>query len=254
MTASGPLIGTGHDLEQFAGDVLRSSIPSRRHVDLTRVGLGVCDELGNRRDRHRWMDLQNVERARDACDRRDILDEIEVELVIERRVDRVRRCDQKQRVAVGGRTGVSPMRLVSKKANSTSFVKGSTSIPTRKGVVNRITRDIKAGMINSAIEHGRDGKGTDGLKGFCAFLLENDLRAYAMIFGRMLPLQVNGDITVSPVSLVLSQVPHDRYLSAEEVKRRTPSYRLNDGEPPLVIDNDARPPEIKEPLIEDGAA
>ena len=102
---------------------------------------------------------------------------------------------------------------------SGSFVKGSSWIPTRRGVVNRITRDIKAGMINSAIEHGRDGKGTDGLMGFCAYLLKEDLRAYAMIFGRMLPLQVNGDITVSPVSYVISQVPHDRYVTAEEVKQ-----------------------------------
>ena len=36
----------------------------------------------------------------DARDRRDVADEIEVELVVERRVDRVRRTDQEQRVAV----------------------------------------------------------------------------------------------------------------------------------------------------------
>ena len=41
--------------------------------------------------------------ADDAGDRRDVADEIEIELVVERRVDRVRRTDQQQRVAVGGR-------------------------------------------------------------------------------------------------------------------------------------------------------
>ena len=36
----------------------------------------------------------------DARDRRDVADEIEIELVVERRVDRVRRADQEERVAV----------------------------------------------------------------------------------------------------------------------------------------------------------
>src|SRR5262249_48887510 len=36
--------------------------------------------------------------------RRDVTDEIEVELVIERRVDRVGRMDQEERIAIRGRT------------------------------------------------------------------------------------------------------------------------------------------------------
>ena len=42
--------------------------------------------------------------ADDARDRRDVADEIEIELVVERRVDRVRRADQEERVAIRGRT------------------------------------------------------------------------------------------------------------------------------------------------------
>ena len=42
--------------------------------------------------------------ADDARDRRDVADEIEIELVVERRVDRVRRTDQEERVAVRRRT------------------------------------------------------------------------------------------------------------------------------------------------------
>ena len=38
--------------------------------------------------------------ADDARDRSDVADEIEVELVVERRVDRVRRADQEERIAV----------------------------------------------------------------------------------------------------------------------------------------------------------
>ena len=49
----------------------------------------------------------------DAGDRRDIADEIEIKLVVERRVDRVCRTDQEERVAVGGaRTTASVAILV----------------------------------------------------------------------------------------------------------------------------------------------
>ncbi len=76
----------------------------RRHVDLARIGLGVGDELGNGLGRNRWMYLHDVGRADDARDRRDVADEIEIELVVERRVDRIRRTDQQQRIAVRRRT------------------------------------------------------------------------------------------------------------------------------------------------------
>ena len=72
----------------------------RRHVDLARIGLGIGDELGNRLGRNRWIDHHDEGRADDARDRRDVADEIEIELVVERRVDRVRRQDQEQRIAV----------------------------------------------------------------------------------------------------------------------------------------------------------
>ena len=40
----------------------------------------------------------------DAGDRRDVVDEIEIQLFVERRIDRVRRHDQEQSVAIGWRT------------------------------------------------------------------------------------------------------------------------------------------------------
>src|SRR5262245_30188751 len=43
-------------------------------------------------------DVRHVVQGRD---RRDVADEIEIELVVERRVDRVKSTDQEQRVAVG---------------------------------------------------------------------------------------------------------------------------------------------------------
>ena len=58
---------------------------------------------GTRLGRNRRIYHHDVGAADDARDRRDVADEIEIELVVERRVDRVRRTDQEQRVAVRGR-------------------------------------------------------------------------------------------------------------------------------------------------------
>ena len=76
------------------------AVAGRRHVDLARIGLGVGDELGNGLGRNRWIDHHDNGNAADARDRRDVADEIEIELVVERRVDRVRRSDQEERIAV----------------------------------------------------------------------------------------------------------------------------------------------------------
>ena len=82
-------VDAGHHLEQLAGYMGGVPVPARRHVDLARIGLGIGDELGNRLGRNRWIHHHDMGRADDARDRRDVADEIEIELVVERRVDRV---------------------------------------------------------------------------------------------------------------------------------------------------------------------
>src|SRR5215470_7304102 len=77
-----------------------SSDTARRHGDLARIGLGIGDELGNCFGRNRWMHRYDVRLPVNACDRRDVADEIETELVIERGVDGVPTADYEQRVAV----------------------------------------------------------------------------------------------------------------------------------------------------------
>ena len=78
-----------HHLEQLAGNVLHGPDASRRHVDLARVCLGVGDEFGDGLDRHRGIDLHDIGIAREAGDRRDVADEVETEVVVKRRVDRM---------------------------------------------------------------------------------------------------------------------------------------------------------------------
>src|SRR6516165_8370682 len=76
------------------------TVTVRRHANLARISLGVGDELGNRLHWYRWMDLHDKRRTGDAGDRSNIADEIEIKLVVERRVDRVAGEDQKERIAV----------------------------------------------------------------------------------------------------------------------------------------------------------
>jgi hypothetical protein len=94
----------GHHLEQLAVDVLRAADTGRRHVDLTRIGLGVSDQFGNGLRWERRVHHQDSRSAINARDRRDVADEIEIELVVERRVVRVNRGNLEQRIAVWGRT------------------------------------------------------------------------------------------------------------------------------------------------------
>jgi hypothetical protein len=96
-------VDPGHHLEQFASHMCAASDTNRRHADLAWIGLGVGDELGNRLSRDRWIYRHDIWCADDVSDWRDIAKEIEAELIVERRVDRVRRNDPKERMAVGGR-------------------------------------------------------------------------------------------------------------------------------------------------------
>ena len=63
----------------------------------------MADELGNGLRRKRWIDLHDQGIVDDARDRRDVAHEVETELVVERGVDRIRRRDDQQCIAVRGR-------------------------------------------------------------------------------------------------------------------------------------------------------
>ena len=76
---------------------------TRRHAELARICLGVGDELRNSCGRNRWVHHHDAGHDDNAGDRRDVTDEMEIQLVIERRVDRLCRTDREQRIAVGGR-------------------------------------------------------------------------------------------------------------------------------------------------------
>src|ERR1700730_3829186 len=72
----------------------------RRHVDPTRIGVRISDELRNRLGGERRIHLHDEGRANNAPDGRDVADEIKIQLVIERRIYCVRRPNQEESIAI----------------------------------------------------------------------------------------------------------------------------------------------------------
>src|SRR5712692_8245206 len=97
-------IDPGHHFEQLARDMDRRAVAARSVADPARIRLRIADELGNSPRRKRWIYLHDKRIAHDARDRRDVANEVEAELVVERGVDRIRSRDHEQGMAVRGRS------------------------------------------------------------------------------------------------------------------------------------------------------
>src|SRR5205809_7753790 len=69
------------------------SVAARCHVDLARVGPGIRDELGNRLRQERWVYRHNEGDRVDAGDGCDVAEEVEIEFLVKRRIDRGRGAD-----------------------------------------------------------------------------------------------------------------------------------------------------------------
>ena len=90
------------DLEQLAGDMRRRPVARRRHAELARIGLGICDKLGKGFRRKRGVDAQDDRFLDKHRDRRAVTDEIQA--IVQRSADDACRGErQEQRVAVRGR-------------------------------------------------------------------------------------------------------------------------------------------------------
>src|SRR5262249_8710047 len=82
----------------------RAPIAARAHADLAGIGLGMGDELGNRRDRKRWIHLHDMWHAVDARNRRNIANEVVVEFFEQCCIDCCGSTDHEERIAVCRRT------------------------------------------------------------------------------------------------------------------------------------------------------
>jgi hypothetical protein len=78
---------------------------------------------------------------------------------------------------------------------------------------------LKEGLIESAILHGRDGKGRDGLVGFLVHLAVNHPRTHGGLLAKLLPLQINSDVKKSSVSSIrIVTVPSGTFLTKKDIE------------------------------------
>lgn len=60
------------------------------------------------------------------------------------------------------------------------------------GTPNKTTRLLKEAILQAAEAVGENGKGKDGLVGYLTRIARRDVRAYATLLGKVIPLQVSG--------------------------------------------------------------
>lgn len=73
------------------------------------------------------------------------------------------------------------------------------------GVPNKTTQLLKDAILLAATEVGQDGKGKGGLTGYLRMVAKEDVKAFAGLLGRVLPMQVSGDPD-NPVSVIFQTV------------------------------------------------
>lgn len=63
----------------------------------------------------------------------------------------------------------------------------------QKGTPNKVTGLLREAIVLAAEAHGYDGKGKDGVKGYCQYLAAKEPKAFAGLLGKVLPLQLTGE-------------------------------------------------------------
>ena len=74
--------------------------------------------------------------------------------------------------------------------NTGKFGKGNAGKP--KGAVNKTTAALKDAILAAAQAVGQDGKGKLGLEGYLRRVAQDDVKAFAGLLGKVLPMTVQG--------------------------------------------------------------
>ena len=62
-----------------------------------------------------------------------------------------------------------------------------------KGSANKTTTALKEAILAAATESGYDKSGKDGLVGYLKRVADDDVKAFAGLLGKVLPLQIAGE-------------------------------------------------------------
>ena len=74
-----------------------------------------------------------------------------------------------------------------------------------KGVPNKTTILLKEAIIMAAEKTGFDGKGKEGLVGYCQFLASAEPKAFAALMGKVLPMQITGGDGEGGIQVVIQR-------------------------------------------------
>jgi hypothetical protein len=74
--------------------------------------------------------------------------------------------------------------------------KGKPGPGRPKGLPNKSTTALKEAILAAAEAHGEDGEGWGGLTGYLIKVAREDVKAFAGLLGRVLPLDVNGSVGI----------------------------------------------------------
>lgn len=66
----------------------------------------------------------------------------------------------------------------------------------KKGTPNKTTAALKEAILLAAESVGEDGSGDGGLQGYLQRVAREDVKAFCGLLGKVLPMQVSGDMGI----------------------------------------------------------
>ncbi len=106
----------------------------------------------------------------------------------------------------------------------------------KKGSVDRITRDLKRGVLLGAHNCGYDGKGLGGVDGFLLYCAQHHPRHYLALLGKMLPMNLNENAPGPGIGQVnIVSIPSGVHLTHEQIERtrRGEAFTLDHDQAPV---------------------
>lgn len=89
-------------------------------------------------------------------------------------------------------------------------------VPAAGAGVNRVTRDLKIGIVDAAINLGRDGNGDGGLTGYLEFLASKHPKAFSGLLAKLLPMQVNGRVSHAVANVNVIAVANGEFIADKQ--------------------------------------
>lgn len=89
-----------------------------------------------------------------------------------------------------------------------------------KGVPNQTTKLLRDCILLAADDVGQDGAGKDGLRGYLRHVAMTNVPAFASLMGKVLPLQVNANVSVEHTSKEQKDAAVQAFMRAAEEEQR----------------------------------